>query len=60
MEKNSEDIHQEMRAVEDYLVSSSHYKLDVETVTWSLMAMRANPQLTVSQAMAIGYYEWVK
>lgn len=49
-----------MRAVEDYLVSSSHYKLDVETVTWALMAMRANPQLTVSQAMAIGYYEWVK
>ena len=34
--------------------------LETEVVTWALMYMKNNPSLSISEAITMGYYEWVK
>ena len=34
--------------------------LETEVVTWALIYMKNNPSLSISEAITMGYYEWVK
>ena len=45
----------------DYLLKeASKYKLEAEIVVWALKAIQEDPELTVEQAMELGFQEWVK
>jgi tRNA A-37 threonylcarbamoyl transferase component Bud32 len=50
----------EMAAIGQYLNTAIDEGVDVEVVTWALKAMKDDPELSISDAMAIGYSEWVK
>ena len=49
-----------MAAIGQYLNTAIDLGVDVEVVTWALKAMKDNPELRISDAMTIGYSEWVK
>jgi hypothetical protein len=59
-ENNTEMLVSEMDAVAIALEQSREEGLDVEVVTWALRYMKENPSLTISEAITMGYYEWVK
>ena len=59
-ENDTETLVSEMDAVEIALERSREEGLDVEVVTWALRYMKENPSLTISEAISMGYYEWVK
>jgi hypothetical protein len=54
------DILSAMDQVSMALQHSREESLEVEVVTWALMFMKENPSLTVSEAITMGYFEWVK
>lgn len=54
------DITEEMAMIQDYLLGATEYGLQTEVVTWALQAMKMDPSLSLPDAMAQGYYEWVK
>lgn len=39
---------------------NGHYPVLPEIIAWALHAMKRNPHLSVSDAMKIGFSEWVK
>ena len=49
-----------MSIIGEYLNSAIDESLDVEVVTWALQAIKNDPNLSISDAMARGYYEWIK
>lgn len=49
-----------LQTIQEFLNSALDQAVEVEVVYSALQAMKSNPQLTISQAMAHGYYEWVK
>jgi hypothetical protein len=49
-----------MDAVATVLEHSCEEGLEVEVVTWALRYMKNDPTLTLSEAITMGYYEWVK
>jgi hypothetical protein len=49
-----------MDAVAIALNDAKQVGLDTEVVTWALMYMKNNPNLTISEAITMGYFEWVK
>ena len=59
-ENDTEMLVLEMDAVEIALQRSREENLDVEVVTWALRYMKENPSLTISEAITMGFYEWVK
>lgn len=59
-ENNTEMLVSEMDAVAIALEQSREEGLEVEVVTWALRYMKENPSLTISEAITMGYYEWVK
>ena len=59
-ENDTETLVSEMDAVEIALERSREEGLDVEVVTWALRYMKENPSLTISEAITMGYYEWMK
>jgi hypothetical protein len=59
-ENDTEMLVLEMDAVEIALQRSREEGLDVEVVTWALRYMKKNPSLTISEAITMGFYEWVK
>jgi hypothetical protein len=59
-ENDTEMLVLEMDAVEIALQRSREEGLDVEVVTWALRHMKKNPSLTISEAITMGFYEWVK
>jgi hypothetical protein len=42
------------------LANAYQMSLEVEVVTWALKYMKENPNLTIDEAITMGYYEWVK
>lgn len=55
--------HQTMDEVNHVKEALNHAKeegLQAEVVAWSLMFMKANPSLSVSEAITLGYFEWIK
>lgn len=59
-EINKEDVHDVMEAVGSSLEGSREYRLQTEVMAYAFMALKEDPALTISQAISIGYYEWVK
>jgi hypothetical protein len=60
MVNQQDDFLDQMQSVHDFLKSAKEWGLETEVVCWALQAMKNDPRLTLSQAMADGYYEWVK
>ena len=59
-ENDTEMLILEMDAVAMALEQSREEGLDAEVVTWALRYMKENPSLTISEAIAMGFYEWIK
>jgi hypothetical protein len=55
-----ESIEEQMDAVKIAIDGASEYGLEVEVITWALKALKKNPELNISEAVSIGFYEWVK
>ena len=55
-----EDIHRSMDIVEHVLRDAEDFGLTAEVVTWALKYMKENPRLDISDAIVLGYEEWVK
>jgi len=50
----------EMDTVSIALANAYQMSLEVEVVTWALKYMKENPNLTIDEAITMGYSEWVK
>ena len=50
----------EMDTVQFALANAYQMSLEVEVVTWALKYMKENPNLTIDEAITMGYYEWIK
>jgi len=50
----------EINAVSFALANAYQMSLEVEVVTWALKYMKENPNLTIDEAITMGYSEWVK
>ena len=59
-ENDTYSLVSEMDAVATVLEHSCEEGLEVEVVTWALRYMKNDPTLTISEAITMGYYEWVK
>ena len=59
-ENNTEILVSDMDTIAMVLEQSSEENLAVEVVTWALRYMKENPSLTISEAITMGFYEWVK
>jgi hypothetical protein len=58
--EESESIQDSLQAVYVALEGAAVYGWEAEVVTWALQEMKANPALTISQAIHYGFEEWVK
>lgn len=50
----------DMACVHSCIKDAAVHGLEVEVVTFALLAMQADPTLSVSDAIISGYNEWVK
>jgi len=50
----------EVNTVSIALANAYQMSLEVEVVTWALKYMKENPNLTIDEAITMGYSEWVK
>lgn len=50
----------EFEAIQSALKGASEFNLEVEVVWYALKAMKENPLLTIEEAIAVGFEEWVK
>lgn len=55
-----ETTQESLDAVNYYLIESEKHGLLTETVTFALIHMQDNPSLTVSEAIYMGYLEFIK
>lgn len=56
----SEYIVEDMKHVAEALDHANEHGLQVEVVTWALKYMKENPSLTITEAVTLGYFEWIK
>jgi hypothetical protein len=59
-ENNTETLVLEMDVVSIALERAYERDMEVEVVTWALRYMKDNPSLTISEAITMGYYDWVR
>lgn len=50
----------EFKAAERALSKASEYGLEIEVFVFALKYMKENPSLTIEEAIAAGYEEWIK
>jgi hypothetical protein len=50
----------EVEFVGDCIRQASEYGLEAEVAHWALKEMKQNPNLSISDAIWIGFNEWVK
>ena len=55
-----EDIYRSIAIVESVLHDAHDLKIETEVVTWALKFMKQNPSIDISDAMIMGYEEWVR
>lgn len=53
-------IKKDLDTIFEALTYAKKYNLEIEVILWSLYAMKANPTLTIEEAIQIGLNEWVK
>ena len=58
--RSVEDIHRSLDIVEHVLRDARDLKVETEVVTWALKRMKENPKLDISDAIQLGYEEWVQ
>jgi hypothetical protein len=60
MDTTQDTLSLEISLINGYLNDAFDYGLDTEVVAAALLAMKSDPSLSISNAMAVGYSEWVK
>lgn len=55
-----EDIYRSIAIVESVLHDARDLKIQTEVVTWALKFMKQDPSIDISDAMIMGYEEWVR
>ena len=50
----------EWESISEALRGASEFDLQVEVVWFALKAVKENPQLTIEEAINIGFDEWIK
>ena len=55
-----EETIKELSYVDHLLKLAEYHNLESEVVVFALKSMKNNPSLTIEEAMALGYEEWVK
>ncbi len=55
-----EDIHRSLDIVEYVLRDARDLKVETQVVTWALKCMKENPQLDISDAIQMGYEEYIR
>ena len=55
-----EDINRSLAVVEAVLHDARDFSLEAEVVTWALKYMKEHPEITISDAIMLGYDEWLK
>jgi hypothetical protein len=55
-----EETIKELSYVDHLLKLAEVHNLEAEVVVFALKVMKENPSLTIEQAMALGYEEWIK
>jgi len=58
--KDNYVMEKDLENISDTLDQAKKSNLDTEVVAWALMYMKKNPNLTITEAMTLGYYEWIK
>lgn len=54
------EIVHDLEYIQSLLDESAEYGLTSEVVFFALQSMKNNPNLTIAQAIQMGYDEWVK
>jgi hypothetical protein len=54
------NIIEDTAIVNELLLSAGDYGMQSEVVTWALYNMKRNPNLSITDAMQLGYSEWIK
>ena len=55
-----EDIYRSIAIVESVLHDARDLKIETQVVTWALKLMKQDPSINISDAMIMGYEEWVR
>ena len=55
-----EETIKELSYVDHLLKLAEYHNLEAEVVVFALKAMKSDPLLSVEEAMALGYEEWIK
>ena len=55
-----EETIKELIYVDHLLKLAEYHNLEAEVVVFALKSMKSDPLLSVEEAMALGYEEWVK
>jgi hypothetical protein len=55
-----EDIYRSIAIVESVLHDARDLKIETQVVTWALKFMKQDPSIDISDAMIMGYEEWVR
>lgn len=55
-----EEAIKELSYVDHLLKLAEYHNLEAEMVTSALRAMKEDPSLSIEEAIALGYEEWIK
>lgn len=56
----TKDTNTELDIVYSFLKDAKQYGLEAEVILWALKYMKKHPEAKTEEAMAYGYYEWIK
>jgi len=51
---------EELKIIGNAIKNASGYGLEAEVVTFALKSIKENPQLSIVEAIVMGYEEWIK
>jgi len=60
MENKQDYFMLEMSLIRSFLIDARDCGLETEVVMWAIKSMKEDSDISISQAMARGFYEWVK
>lgn len=59
-ELKGEPMYGTLETIEKVLMEARNQGLETEVVAWAMKYMKEHPELTISEAITMGYFEWVK
>ena len=51
---------EDLTLIKNILSEAQSHMLEVETVYYALKYMKEDPSISISEAMTLGYLEWIK